>query len=90
MGSRTAALEEQSMTLVVPSNQAHCSLARPEVECVRLVLALVVRPLNLQDGVAGRNDMRDELAGQRLFELELPPLRALRNETGQAFVPGAV
>jgi hypothetical protein len=90
MGSRATALEEQSMTLVVPSKQAHCSVAGPEVERVCLMLALVVRPLNLQDGVPSRKDMRGESAGQGLFEIEVPLLRALCDEPRQAFVPGAV
>ena len=78
------------MAFLVTREQAHRSIAVPSLQRVCFVLAFAVRPLDLQDSVSRGNDMRDEVAGQRLFELEIPPLRALRNETRQAFVPGAV
>lgn len=78
------------MAFVVTREQAYRSIAVPSLQGVCFVLAFVVRPLDLQDSVSRGNDMRDEVAGQRLFELEIPPLSALSNETRQAFMPGAV
>ena len=60
-----AALEEQSMALVVASQQTHRSVALPVLERVRLVLALAMRPLNLEDDIPGGDDVRDETAGVR-------------------------
>ena len=78
------------MAFIVTREQAYSSIAVPSLQRIRFVLAFVVWPLDLQDGVSRGNDKRDEVAGQRLLELEIPPLRALSNETRQAFVPGAV
>jgi len=53
------------MALVVASQQAHRSVALPVLERVRLVLALAMRPLNLEDDVTGWDNVRDEAAGVR-------------------------
>jgi hypothetical protein len=53
------------MALVVTSQQTHRSVALPALERVRLVLALAMWPLNLEDDVSGGNDVRDEAAGVR-------------------------
>jgi hypothetical protein len=51
------------MALVVTSQQTHRSVALPALE--RVVLALAMWPLNLEDDVSGGNDVRDEAAGVR-------------------------
>ena len=53
------------MALVVASPQTHRSVALPVLERVRLVLALAMRPLNLEDDIPGGDDVRDETAGVR-------------------------
>lgn len=63
VGAGPTALEQQSMALVVTSQQTHRSVALPALERVRLVLALAMWPLNLEDDVSGGNDVRDEAAG---------------------------
>ena len=63
VGAGPAALEEQSMALVVAGQQLHRSVALPVLERVCLMLALAMRPLNLEDDVPGGNDVRDEAAG---------------------------
>ncbi len=85
-----AALEQQGVALLVLSEQAHRSDAVPELERSRLVLALAVRPLDLQHCVAGRQDERDVPAGKRLLELEIPQLRALLDEPWKPRLPGSV
>ena len=85
-----AALEQQRMALVVASQQPHGSVALPVLERIRLVLALAMRPLDLEDDVAGRDDVRDEAAGERLLELEVPLRRALLDQLGEALLPGRV
>jgi len=64
-------------------------VAVPEPERLRLVLALAVRELDLQDDAAGRDGARRERVLERLLELEPPSFRALENEIGQAREPRA-
>jgi hypothetical protein len=78
------------MALVVARKKVHGSLACPELEGIGLVLALVMRPLDLEHGVARRNHVRDELACERLLELEIPLLRALLDEPWDALLPVSV
>ena len=78
------------MAFLVVSEQAHYSVAVPELQRSSLVLALAVRPLDLQHGVAGRQDERDVPAGKRLLELEIPQLRALLDEPWKPRLPGSV
>ena len=78
------------MALVVASQEPNGAVALPELERVRLVLALVMRPLDLQNDVAGRHDMRGKPARERLLELQLPLRRAFGDERGEALPPGRV
>lgn len=87
---RPAALQQEGVALLVVSEQAHCSVAVPELERCGLVLALPVRPLDLQHGVAGGEDNRDVAAGERLLQLEPPLLRALLDEPREPLLPGVV
>jgi len=72
------------MALVVAGQQTHRSVALPVLERIRLVLALAMRPLNLED------DVRDEAPGVRSLEREVPLLRALLDQLREAFLPGLV
>jgi hypothetical protein len=76
------------MALLVVSEQAHGSVAVPELERSRLVLAFTVRPLDLQHRVAGRQDERDVPAVKGLLGLEAPQLRAFLEEPGEPRLPG--
>ena len=78
------------MALVVAGQQTHGSVTLPAFERVRLVLALAMRPLNLEDDVPGGDDVRDEAAGVRPLEPEAPLRRALLDQLGEAFRPGFV
>jgi hypothetical protein len=53
------------------------------------VLGLAVGKLDLQDDVACRDGERGERVGERLFELEAPPLCAFAQEVGKAREPRA-
>ena len=77
------------MALVVAGQQTHRSVALPVLERIRLVLALAMRPLNLEDDVPGWDDVRDE-AGVRSLERDVPLLRALLDQLREAFLPGLV
>ena len=90
VGAGPAALEQQNMALVVASQQAHRSVALPVLERVRLVLALAMRPLNLEDDVPGGDDVRDEAAGVGRLKREVPLRRALLDQLGEAFLPSLV
>ena len=76
------------MALLVVSEQAHGSVAVPELERSRLVLAFTVRPLDLQHDVAGRQDERDVPADKGLLGLEAPQLRAFLQKPGKPLLPG--
>jgi hypothetical protein len=90
MSARSAALEEECVALVVAGQETHSSGAVPVCERVRLVLTLVVRPLNFEDSVPGWDDMGDEAAGEWLLELKIPLLCALGDEARKAFLPVSV
>jgi hypothetical protein len=55
-----------------------------------LVLAFMVRPLNLEHSVTGRNDMRDVCIGERVLESQVPLRCALLNEPRELLLPGPV
>jgi len=78
------------MALLVVSEQAHCSVAVPELERSGLVLAFTVRPLDLQHHVTGRQNVRDVRAAIGLFGLEAPQLRAFLDELRKPRLPGLV
>jgi hypothetical protein len=88
--ARPAALEQESVAFVVACKQADGTISLPVLERVRLLLALAMRPLDLEDRVAGRDDLRGEAAGKRLFELEIPLLGTLIDEPREALLPGVV
>jgi hypothetical protein len=76
------------VTLVVARQEADGPVTAPELEGVGFVLALMVRPLDLEDGVSCRNDVRREAAAERFPELEIPLRSTLRDQPGKAFLPG--
>ncbi len=78
------------MALLVVSKQPRGSVAVPELERSRFVLALAVGPLDLQHRIAGRKDDRDVAARERILQLEAPLLRALFDEPREPILPGAV
>ena len=90
VSSRPAALEQERVALVVASQQLHGAVSLPDVERVRLVIALAMRPLDLQDHVPGGHDVRYEPAFERLLELELPLRRALLDQPREALLPVSV
>jgi hypothetical protein len=49
-----------------------------------------MRPLDLQNDVAGRDDVGDVSAEERLLELEAPLLGALLDELRQPLEPGSI
>jgi len=78
------------MAFVVPGQQPHGAVPVPELERIGLVLALAMRPLDLQNDVARRNDVRHEPALVRVLEFK-PPLRsALLDESWEALLPACV
>jgi hypothetical protein len=85
--TRPAALEQERAALVVASEQANSSVALPVLEGLRLVLALVMRPLDLQDDVPRGDDVRGEPTAERLFEVEPPMRRALLDEPREMRLP---
>jgi hypothetical protein len=50
------------------------------LQCGGLVLALPMRPLDLQNHITGRDDVGDVSTGEGIFELEAPQLGALLDE----------
>lgn len=78
------------MTLVVSSKHAHSSFASPVLQRVRLMLTFAVRPLDLENSVAGRDDVGDESAFVRLLEVEIPLFGALLDEPREALLPASV
>jgi len=85
---RPASLDEQRVTLVISCEQSDRSVAVPDRERVGLVVTLPVGPLDLQDNVAGGDDVRDVAARERLLELEIPLLGALLDEPRELCFPG--
>lgn len=90
MRPRPAALQQEGVALLVVREQANDSVAVPELERCRFVLALSVGPLDLQYGVAGRENERDVAARERVFERQAPLLRALLDELRETLLPGAI
>jgi len=58
------------------------------LEGLRLVIALVMGPPDLQDDVPGGDDVRREPAGERLLDLESPLPSALLDEPREMRLPG--
>jgi hypothetical protein len=87
--SGPAALEQQGVSPIVAGDETHRAVAVPHLEGVGFVVALPVRPLNLQDDVAGGNDMRRIPTDERLLEPQVPLLRALLDEPRKLFFPGS-
>jgi len=86
--TRPAALEKERVALIVPGEQSHGSVALPVLEGLRLVIALVMGPPDLQDDVPGGDDVRREPAGERLLDLESPLPGALLDEPREMRLPG--
>ena len=87
---RAAALDEKRVAFVVTRQQPHGAVAIPELERIRLVLALAMRPLDLEDDVTRGNDVRHEPALEALLELEIPLPGALVDQGRQALLPRRV
>ena len=72
--------------LVCLREQSRGADAVPALEGVGLELALLVREVDLEDGVSGRDDER--VGGvDRLFELQPPALDELLDDPRQALEP---
>jgi hypothetical protein len=84
--SRPQALDEQRAEPVVPLEQPYGADTVPARERVRLVLALLVRIADLEDGVSGRNDQRN-VGLEGPLEPERPALDELRDDPGQPLEP---
>ena len=78
------------MSSLVTSEETNCPVAIPELERGRLVLALPMWPLDLQNHISGRGHVRDVSAGEGIFELEPPLLGALLDELRQTLRPVSV
>jgi hypothetical protein len=90
MSSGPTALQEEGVSFLVVSQKTDGPLSVPELERRGLVLALAVRPLDLQDYVARRDDVGDVSADEGLFEVETPLFGARLDELRQAIEPALV
>src|SRR6267142_2466591 len=86
---RSGALEQQRAPLTVVRQQSDRTVAVPDPQRFRLLLALAIRELDLEDGVAGRDSKRGVGVLERLLELERPLLTALGEQPGQTLEPSA-
>jgi hypothetical protein len=84
-----AALEEEGASPIVPSDETDRSVAVPQLERIGFVVALAVRPLDLQDDVAGGNDVRRVAALERILEPQVPLSRGLVDAARELFFPGS-
>jgi len=82
-----AALKKEGVAFVVSREESHRSVAVPQLERIGLVLALPVRPLDLQNDVARGNDVRRIAPGERLLEPEIPLRCALLDEPRKLLFP---
>jgi hypothetical protein len=92
-GPRVAALYEERAALGIVRKKPHRAAAVPEREGVRLVLALRLRKVELDDRAGtvrqrSGDDERDMCILEGHAQGDRPLLRALRDETGQALEPG--
>jgi len=78
------------VAFVVTRQQTHGAVAIPELERIRLVLALAMRPLDLENRVPGRDDERDVPVRERFLQLKVPLGRALLDERRETGLPGSV
>ncbi len=76
--------------MLVASEETNRPVTIPELERGRLVLALPMWPLDLQNHIAGRDDMGNASAREGLLELEAPLSSALLDEPRQALEPELV
>jgi hypothetical protein len=68
----------------------HGSISVPQLQRRRLVLALAMRPLDLENRVPGRDDKRDVPVRERFLQLKVPLGRALLDERRETGLPGSV
>ena len=86
LGTRPETLDEQGAELVVPVEQPGGADAVPAVKRMRVVLGLLVREVDLQDGVARRDDKR--VTGlDRVLEVQRPAVGELFDDPGQPVEP---
>ena len=85
---RPRPLEEQRVPLRIVREQPDRPVAVPELERLRLVLALAVRELDLQDHVPGGQDERREGVLEGRSDLDSPLLATVRYESREAAEPG--
>jgi hypothetical protein len=78
--SGPAALKQEGVSFLVVSQEANGSDSVPMLQCGGLVLALPMWPLDLQNDIAGRDDVGNVGGGEGLLELEAPLLGALLDE----------
>jgi hypothetical protein len=88
--SGLASLEQECVSARVVREQTNCTVTVPELQRGRLVLALVVRPLDLQHAVARRHDVRDVAVRERILESKVPLRRALLDESREALLPVSI
>ena len=69
--------------------QSDRTVAVPDPQRFRLLLALAIGELDLEDGVAGRDSKRGVGVLERLLELERPLLTALRQQSGDPLEPAS-
>jgi len=70
--------------------KSHGSIPVPQLQRRRLVLALAMRPLNLENRVPRRDDERDIPVRERFLQLQAPLGRALLDERRKTGLPGLV
>jgi hypothetical protein len=78
------------MSRRIVCEESHGSVPVPYLERRRLVLALAMRPLELENRVPGGDDEGDVSVGKRFLRLEAPLRRTLLDERREARVPGSV
>jgi len=88
MSPRATALEQERVAGRVVLEELHGPVSSPTLESSSLLLALPVRPLDLQHGVAGGNDDRDVAVLEGLLQLEAPLLHTLLEQLRHRLEPG--
>jgi hypothetical protein len=90
VGAGPAAFQEQRVPPGVVREETNGAVPAPQLERRRFMLALVVRPLDLEHDVAGGEDMRNVRIGKWLLEVELPLRSAFLDERRELVPPGSV
>ena len=85
---RPAAFEQEGVPPIVPIDETHGSLATPQLERIGFLVALAVRPLDLQDDLAGGNGVRCVAAFERILEPQVPVPGGLLDQARELFFPG--